>query len=222
MSDVAQEGRTVLFVSHNMSAILRLTEETIVLENGHLVYRAPTAEAVDFYMASGFSKSGERVWERDEAVIGSPPFRPLALRLLDSRGRVVDRVRSTEAISVEIEYALEKPVQGLRVGIYLMSIRGEYAFTSFDTDDPQRYERFGVRSKGRYISRAVIPADTLNEGRYVIGVNASAYRVKRYFQDERALAFTVDGAGAPGKQWAEPRMGLVRPRLDWSIRQIDG
>jgi homopolymeric O-antigen transport system ATP-binding protein len=40
MSDVAQEGRTVLFVSHNMSAILRLTEETIVLDKGHLVYRA--------------------------------------------------------------------------------------------------------------------------------------------------------------------------------------
>ena len=59
MNDVAQEGRTVLFVSHNMSAILRLTQDSIVLDGGHLVMRAPSPEAVDYYMASGFSKSGD-------------------------------------------------------------------------------------------------------------------------------------------------------------------
>ncbi|MFP3855445.1 MAG: ABC transporter ATP-binding protein, partial [Anaerolineales bacterium] len=50
MSDVAEQGRTVLFVSHDMSAILRLTEEAIVLEGGQIVMRADSAEAVDYYM----------------------------------------------------------------------------------------------------------------------------------------------------------------------------
>jgi lipopolysaccharide transport system ATP-binding protein len=59
----------------------------------------------------------------------------------------------------------------------------------------------------------------LNEGQYVLGINASSYRVKRYFQDENALAFTVDGAGAPGMQWPERRLGPVRPRLDWVIEK---
>jgi lipopolysaccharide transport system ATP-binding protein len=221
MSDVAQEGRTVLFVSHNMSAILRLTEETIVLDNGRLVFKAPSADAVDYYMDSGFSKSGERTWKVEEVPSYAEPFRPIALRILDSHQRIVDRVRSTEQSTVEIEYVLNRPIQGLRVGFYLMSMRGEYAFTSFDTDDSEQFERYGVRSSGRYASRVVIPADMLNEGRYVIGINASAYRVKRYFQDERALTFTVDAAGAPGKQWPEPRMGLVRPRLDWRIERLD-
>ena len=63
MSDVAHEGRTVLFVSHNMSAILRLTEETIVLDKGQLVQRAATPAAVDFYLSSGFAQTGERVWD---------------------------------------------------------------------------------------------------------------------------------------------------------------
>ncbi len=57
----------------------------------------------------------------------------------------------------------------------------------------------------------------LNEGRYVLGLNASVFRVNRFFQDERALTFTVDAVGAPGKQWPETRMGLVRPRLAWDI-----
>jgi lipopolysaccharide transport system ATP-binding protein len=200
MQDVAQEGRTVLFVSHNMSAILRLTEETIVLDRGQMILRAPTAEAVDFYMSSGYDKTGERLWTADELPADTAPFRPIALRVRDIRDQVVDMVRSMEPVTVEVEYQLDQPIQGLRVGLYLMSMRGEHVFTSFDTDDPGQYERFGIRETGRYLSRCTIPADTLNEGRYVLGLNASTYRVKRYFQDERALTFTVDAVGAPGQR----------------------
>ena len=54
----------------------------------------------------------------------------------------------------------------------------------------------------------------------MLGVNASTFRVRRYFQDEQALAFTVDAAGAPGMQWPEPRLGPVRPRLEWKIEAV--
>src|SRR5574338_485254 len=66
MSDVAQEGRTVLFVSHNMSAVLRLTQEAIVLNRGKMVLRAPTAQAVDYYLSSGQAETGERIWQTEE------------------------------------------------------------------------------------------------------------------------------------------------------------
>ena len=62
MSDVAQQGRTVLFVSHNMSAILRLTQETLVIEKGQLALRATTPQAVDYYLSRGFSTEGQRTW----------------------------------------------------------------------------------------------------------------------------------------------------------------
>lgn len=217
MSDVAKEGRTVLFVSHNMSAILRLTEEGILLDKGKLVLRGPTREVVDTYMASGFSQTGQRHWDEDEIPSEAKPFRPVAIRLIDRNQRVVDTVRSTEPVTISIEYDLEAPITGLRVGIYLMTMRGEYVFTSFDTDSPELYEQYSVRPSGKYTSSCTIPGDYLNEGRYVLGINASSFRVKRYFQDEVALTFTVDGTGAPGKQWAESRLGLVRPDLDWRI-----
>ena len=219
MNDVAQEGRTVLFVSHNMSAILRLTQESIVLDRGKVIMRGPTIEAVDYYMSSGFSKTGERVWEESDVPISSLPFVPIALRVKNSENRISDTVRSTEDVAIEIEYQVNKPIQGLRVGIYLLSMRGEFVFTSFDTDDVQKFEKHRTRDSGHYISRCVIPPDTLNEGRYALGINASAYRVQRYFQDERALTFNVDGIGAPGKQWAETRLGLLRPRLEWFIEE---
>jgi lipopolysaccharide transport system ATP-binding protein len=220
MSDVAQAGRTVLFVSHNMSAVLRLTEETMVLESGKLVYRAPTPQAVDYYMASGFTGAGERLWTSAEIPPDAAPFSPLAIRLRDKNGRVVDTVRSTEHFTVEIEYQLDQSITGLRVGIYLLTMRGEYVFTSFDLDDSQRFEQLGLRQAGKYISRCTIPANILNEGRYFLSVNASSFRIKRYFWDDRALAFSVDATGAPGKHWPEPRMGTIRPALDWVIERL--
>ncbi len=221
MSDVAQQGRTVLFVSHNMSAILRLTQEAIVLEKGRLVKRAPTPEAVDYYLSSGRSELGERLWDAEEVPPSAAPFVPLALRVRDGRGQVADTVRSVEPVTVEFEYRLDAPIQGLRIGMYLMTMRGEYVFTSFDTDDPALFERYGVRAAGHYVSRAVLPPDLLNEGRYVIGVNASSFGVRRYFMDENALSFNVDISGAPGTQWPEVRLGPIRPRLQWRIERLE-
>jgi lipopolysaccharide transport system ATP-binding protein len=220
MNDVAQQGRTVLFVSHNMSAILRLTQESIVLEKGQIAMRGPTVEAVDYYMSSGFSKTGERLWLESEIPQNAYPFSPTALRVRDSKNNVVDMVRSTETITIEIEYKLDESIQGLRVGFYLMNMRGEFVFTSFDTDDPGMFEDYSIRHAGHYVSRCEIPANILNEGRYALGINASSFRVKRYFQDERALTFTVDAMGAPGKQWSETRLGLVRPQLPWIIEEV--
>jgi lipopolysaccharide transport system ATP-binding protein len=217
MSDVAKQGRTVLFVSHNMSAILRLTEEAILLDRGQMVLRAPTQEAVDFYMSTGYDQTGQRAWELDEIPESAKPFRPVTLRLCDQKGKTVNTVRSTEPITIKVEYELQAPITGLRVGLYLMTTRGEYVFTSFDTDQPEMYERFSVRPEGNYTSSCTLPANFLNEGRYVLGINASSFRVKRYFQDEQALTFTVDVAGAPGMQWHEHRLGPVRPALEWSI-----
>ena len=219
MSDVASEGRTVFFVSHNMSAILRLTDETIVLDKGQMVLREKTPAAVDSYLASGYAQIGERLWERDEVPVEAAPFVPIALRVRDRDRRVIDTVRSTEPFWIEFDYCLEAPISGLRVGVYLITTRGEFIFTSFDTDNPEKFERFRTRPPGAYVSKCAIPSDFLNEGRYIIGVNASSYRIRRYFQDEQALNFTVDPSGAPGTQWPETRLGAVRPRLDWQIEE---
>jgi lipopolysaccharide transport system ATP-binding protein len=217
MSDVAQQGRTVLFVSHNMSAVLRLTEETLVIDKGRLMKRAPTPEAVDFYLSRGLSQAGQYTWQEDEIPESAKPFKPVSVRVLDKEGNVSDTVRSTDPINIEVEYELTESINGLRVGLYLQTTQGEFIFTSFDTDEQKKFEDYGVRSEGHYVSRCTIPADYLNEGRFVIGINASSYRIKRYFHDDQALTFNVDATGGAGMQWPERRLGPVRPRLDWNI-----
>jgi lipopolysaccharide transport system ATP-binding protein len=220
MNDVAQQGRTVLFVSHNMSAILRLTQEAIVLNKGKLIMRGPTQQAVDFYLSFGQSQAGERTWDADEIPATSAPFTPISLKVKDRSGKVVDTIRSTEPVNLEFEYRLGSEVTGLRVGIYVSTMRGEYLLTSFDTDDSALFEKHGTRNTGHYVSRAILPPDIFNEGRYSVGVNASSFGVRRYFMDENAIAFNVDISGAPGTHWPEPRVGPVRPRLNWKIEKI--
>ena len=217
MSDVAQEGRTVLFVSHNMSAVLRLTTESMVIEKGEMILRAPTAQAVDFYLSRGYSQEGIRTWRPDEIPESAHPFRPISIKLLNREGIVSDTIRSTEEIRLQVDYELKDDIKGLRVGVYLLTTRGEYILTSFDTDDALMYEKTPVRERGRYTSTCTVPADFLNEGRFIVGMNASSYRIKSYFHDDQALIFNVDASGAPGMQWAETRMGPIRPRFAWEI-----
>ena len=221
MSDVAGEGRTVLFVSHNMSAIQRLTQECLVLDKGQVLMRGPSDQAVDFYLNRGLSKLGERFWEADEVPLNAKPFKPLAIRVLDKDGKVSDSVRSVDPISIEIDYRLDEAVTGLRVGFYLYTTRGEPVFTSFDTDSDESFGQYPFRQAGTWSSRCVIPAHTLNEGRFVLGVNASSYGIRRYFQDDQALSFSVDASGGAGTHWPEPRPGPVRPVLDWQIEKTE-
>lgn len=220
MSDVSKQGRTILFVSHNMSAILNLTEEAIVLDEGCIVHRGPSPEAVDFYLASGLSQSGRRIWKAEDVPPSAEPFRPLSLQLRHDESRPVDTIRSVKPAWVEFEYQLSEDIKGLRVGIYLTTMLGEYVFNSFDTDEGDLFERFAARPAGRYVSRCLIPPDLLNAGQYLVTVIASAYRVRRFFREDGALSFSVDATGAPGGQWPEPRPGVIRPRLEWAIERL--
>lgn len=216
MSDVAGGGRTVLFVSHNMSAVLRLTQECIILEHGKMIKRAPSQEAVDYYLSNDYEQGGERRWRADE-ISSSTPFRPIALRVCNAQNVVTDSLRSVEPVTVEFEYEVDSTIPGLRTGIYLSTTRGEFVFTSFDTDEVSRFDRYTDRKSGHYISRCTIPANMLNEGRYVLGVNASVFKVKSYFTDQNAVILNINVSGAPGMQWGESRQGVVRPALDWEI-----
>jgi len=221
MNQVANEGRTVLFVSHNMSAILRLTEEAILLDHGQIVQRGYSQDVVDYYLTSGMAQEGERLWEGDPRLSRTGPFNPISLRVRDVRGQQSGQLASVEPIDVEFEYELDEDVTGLRTGIYLSSSRGEPIFTSFDTDRTEFFEKYTDRPAGRYISRCRIPANYFNSGRLIVGVNASSYRIRSYFTDEHAMTLTIDGTGAPGSHWPERRSGPLRPALDWTIEALD-
>ena len=81
MSDVAQEGRTVLFVSHNMSAILVSPRRSIVLDKGELVLRAPTPCCSGLLSFFGLFPGGRAPLAAGRGARRAAPFSPVALRV---------------------------------------------------------------------------------------------------------------------------------------------
>ncbi len=219
MQDVGKEGRPVLFVSHNMSAVLRLCPEAILLKAGQMVLRAPSSTVIEQYRNSGTESQAERVWHEEELPTTCGPFRPIGIRVCSSGGAVTDVVRSSQAFSIEIEYQVRESVPDLRVGIFLYT-SGELLFQSFDRDDLARHERYIIRAPGYYVSRCHIPANLLNKGVFVVGISASASNIYRYFWDQYCVSFTVDETGGVATQWVEDRGGFFRPAPDWDIELL--
>jgi homopolymeric O-antigen transport system ATP-binding protein len=217
MGDVANEGRTVLFISHNMPAVLRLCPEAILLEEGQMVLRAPSSVVIERYLSSGNESQAEKVWRDEELPDTCGPFRPIAVRVYNPTGTVTDLVSSAQPLLIEIEYQLTERVRDLRVGIKLYTHQGELLFISFDTDDLVRHQRHHNRNAGHYVSRCRIPANLLNNGTFVAGISASVPNAYHFFMDYSAVRFTMDTTGGVATQWAETRSGFFRPALEWEI-----
>jgi lipopolysaccharide transport system ATP-binding protein len=216
MGDVTKEGRTVLFVSHNMSTILRLCREAILLDQGEMVLRAPGSEVVARYLSSGNRNNAQKVWTAEELMSPCGPFRPVGLRVCDTQGGVTDLIRSSQPFSIEIEYHITEPMRNLQVLFKLYSTLGELVFISADVDDPARQERYLTRLPGHYVSRCHIPANLLNRGVFAVGISASVPNVRTYFWDQHSVEFRVDTTGAVG-DWAGDRGGFFRPALQWDV-----
>jgi lipopolysaccharide transport system ATP-binding protein len=214
MGDVASEGRTVLFVSHNMSVVSKLCERGIWLDKGRMVEQGPMEDVVRQYLAS--SASGESRYEVDQLddAPGNEVIRLLGIRVRDHLGHVVSSVDARMPVFVEIEYAVLQP-KPLRIALRLTSAEGAVLFTSNDTDDEERYGH--DRSAGVYVSRCEIPPRLLKRGLYFVTVGSSIPRVKVNFRMENVVSFTVDQV-----DWflEENRVGVIAPVLPWQLERI--
>lgn len=150
MSDVAHAGRTVLFVSHNMPAILRLCSSAIMLERGRLVKQGRTEEVTNYYLNSSENTEGAVSWSGEDAP-GTDEVKLTGIRLVDHEGKGKSLVEINAPSYLEIEYDVRQPAEIPRRGGF--NTQGVVAFT---TNEP--YETQHERA-GRYISRAEIPAN---------------------------------------------------------------
>jgi lipopolysaccharide transport system ATP-binding protein len=217
MGEVASEGRTVLLVSHNMNAILRLCREAILLDQGKIIFQGQSSEVVKRHLGSGNRTGAEKIWRAEELPSTCGPFRPIALRVCNGNGRATDLVNASQPFSIEVEYDILQPIRNLVVLIKLYSNLEELLFMSSDVDDPARMGQYPTRPAGHYISRCHIPANLLNSGSFLIGISASVPNVCRYFWEQRSVRFTVDETGGVGTQWGGERGGFFRPALGWDI-----
>jgi lipopolysaccharide transport system ATP-binding protein len=220
MGDVAQEGRTVLFVSHNMAAITRLCKWGLWLDKGRLRGRGTAEEVVAAYFAAGIQALGELSFrDRLAEAPGSDFIRLLALRVRSGRGDVTASLDARSPIHVEIEYEVLRPATSLRVGFRLTAHDGSVLFTATDADGAEEGAE-EERAPGTYVSRCTIPGSFLSFGQYFLTVGSDTPMIQSHFLVERGLAFTVEQTGGIGGHLSDGRQGLLRLALPWTVQRL--
>jgi len=225
MQDVGQQGRTVLFVSHNMPAITRLCPRAIILDQGRLIADGPSTEVVRSYLDSGTGTTASREWRDLKNAPGDNIVRLRAVRARAEDGRV------SEAFDIRYPIGLEMEFEVLESGHILLpyyKVFNEEGITVFGAIDLDLKWRGRPRPAGKYVTTAWIPGNILMEGALYVtaAMRAPEPRIKHFIVHDGA-AFQVfdrgDGDSARGDFGGYMR-GVIRPLLKWETQfsELDG
>ena len=209
MGDVAKQGRTVLFVSHNLGAVRSLCTRGLVLAGGALQFDGPVDDAIASYLSSAANRGAQ-----DGQVSFGPgglafaDLAVLSVSLRNSAGDVRALFDAMEPITIDIEYQVAGRLPGARTVIALGTSEGEVAFQSTD-----QQTRDADLPPGRYRTSCTIPGGLLNGRMYVVDIGFDIPGGRVLAPPRPYLSFVVAGANDQGAAlWP----GIVNPRLRWA------
>ncbi len=217
MEDVRQHGRTVLFVSHNMSAITRLCQRAILITGGAIQQDGPAAQVSSSYLLSSLKATAARTWPDPASAPGDEVVRLRSIRVRDSEGATITAADIRHPVGIEMTYDVLKPGYCLAPRYELFNESGLCVFSTLGLDPEWRTR---PRPMGRLVSTAWIPGNYLAEGTLLVsGRVFSPDPVKDHFFGRDLVAFQVvdsldDDAARGG--WEGTLPGVVRPRLEWT------
>lgn len=163
MHDVSKgEGRTVLFVSHNMTSIKALCKRGVILKNGMLVDDGPVDTIVTHYLRGDSEVDNYKCWEDPEVKGGE--FELLEIGVRHKGGGFSDVMRMDQELEIVIRYRLKKPIENFWITMHMKNEQGNKIF-SFGGGG-RCYDKH--HEAGEYLQTCTIPANFLNWGSYAI------------------------------------------------------
>ena len=204
MSDASKSGRTILFVSHNLTAVRTLCQRGVLLNRGRLEFTGTTEEVVRRYLSTTLAASTDREWRAPSTDHAPGEVRLLSARLVPKSESGVLDVQT--AFDLEFEFWNGKPGAMLNVSLLLYT---DDDVAAFNTASPRVETPQGV-------ARAVchIPANLMNDNNYRVRV--LLVEKGRPLEDHQNL-FTFEVAeGEVSRYWFGKWIGTVRPLLDWT------
>ena len=216
MQDVSRLGRTVLFVSHNMSAVTRLCSRALLLDEGRVVTIGPTPAVVAEYVFKGFGSGAERRWIDSARAPGDDTIRLLGVRAHDRAGVVQESFDIRRPIAVAIEYQLMKPGTRFTPCFDVVNETGVVLFLSQERSDWQQVER----EVGTHVATCWIPGNFLAEGTFSIDVAFWGFTTPPtgLIEENGAITISVhdplEGDSVRGRS-TNPYPGVMRPLLKW-------
>lgn len=215
MGAVAKEGRTVLFVSHNMGAITQLCGRAVQLEKGRLKRSGSAGEVVAAYLSSVAGTELKSSWSDESSNPNGGDVQFRSARLLSTDEQPLSIASFNESPLIEIAYEVKVPIRNLSVTCLLHDSMNNLVFESMDTDMPEW--NGSVREPDVYRATTRIPPSLLKPGRYQLSFAAFVEGVRVIARLDRVLTFDVSGVGYT----LQPkRSGIVSPVLDWKVSRF--
>lgn len=224
MSDLTESGRTILFVSHSMPAVLRLCDRVILLDGGEVVADGDRHEVIRTYLESGLGSGAEREWRVPDLAPGDNIARFRAVRVR-SGVQVSDEIDIRHPVDIEVDYWRLPGNQDVTPTVFLQFTNDEGTCLFHSA----AYEVAGDLRPGgsECLFRATchIPGNFLAEGRVMVHAwLASLNPTTVHAHEIDAVSFQVvdksDGDGVRG-EWGTEWPGVVRPKLDWTSQTLD-
>lgn len=222
MQEVGGQGRTVLFVSHNMQAITRLCNRAILLENGQVKKEGATDQVVAAYYTSQAGSMATRHWDDPDQAPGDDIASLISISVRNKGGGSAESHDIREPLTVEMQYLVKQPDHVFMPNYHFFDAQGVEAFTTIDIDPRWRKK---PRPVGRYTSIVEVPGNLLSEGLYTVrSALITTNPNKAIWNIPNSVAFTVvdsmDANSARG-DFGGPIPGVMRPMLPWRTRYED-
>ena len=222
MEDVSSQGRTVLFVSHNMGALLNLCTKAILLNHGKMVSQGQADSIVKQYIDLGKDNAGEISWPDLNTAPGNDKIRLHAVRAV-SNNEVTRNVDIDQETNIEIEFWNFQEGANISHSIHLQDQMGTCVLATINTHSANLIQDdwFGKPHPiGRYKTVCTIPANFLNEGRYSIHVVILTDLTNYEVAERDIFSFNVQETGAMRKEYMGAWIGSIRPKLSWQTELL--
>lgn len=211
MQDVSRkDGRTILFVSHNMQAIKSLCNEAIWLNQGRLKQKGPVSAVVNSYLSGAQKTKFLQVWQTPEEAPGNASIRfkkvEMVPQLVEPGGPLDIRAK----LKIRFEFWNYNKDANISVNAVLFSLSGECIF---DAPSPEIRCNAGVVE-----GECIIPGNLLNDGSYYISLYVVKDTSIPLFDLQECLAFELEDYRGNIK-WFDKWWGVIRPQLHFTLKQ---
>ncbi len=218
MGEVSKEGRTILFVSHNMNAIEQLCNHAILMEKGKLIKKSMNMRSiVQRYLSFDKANKLQSEWICKDNQYINDYFLPIRFSVENSAGAVIDgKFRNDEDIYIVIEGKVMESLSNLRIGYTLFDEENNMLYRSYHTDEAE--QKWPTISKGHNKIFSIVPKRLLNEGMYRIELVIMLFKIKWIVEPQRNapfIYFSIQGGLSDSPNWMHRRFGILAPVLSW-------
>lgn len=221
MEEIGSEGRTILFVSHNMATLKVFCNKGVELNSGRIVLTGPMDEIIKHYMDLYSDESSLTSHYVNESVAADDnKAELLEIFLADADGNRITRINVDQGLTIHIKWKLNIEVPFLRVCMEFIDATGTVVLMTEDTDSTDLYGK--PRKPGIYSQTVTVPPLLLMPRIYSVTVFAGMPRVERILEANNVIQFEITENNTHlSSVTGEMRSGYISTPLKWEILSSD-